>query len=326
MNQEPTRSTWRRVMSVLSNLITLGPDAEGTAEPSDSDIRTKLHSALRAVEPGYDGIVEVFPSTNTVVYACAPEREYVYYRRTFSMSEGGDVTLADDRQRVRPKMGYEVVPDDTEPNNMSSHVHSATCGCPGGAAATTLAPDNGTTPAIVAASDADDTGAATTGGNMSMTKKELVGRLVSHKAAVFTENDRAMLEALCETRLTALATALDASTAEPAPVKPAAMSEEEWLKAAPARVRDIVAHAEKIEADTRTALISALVKAQTTLSEDQLKARTTDDLQAFADMLDVGAPPVSAGYMARPMPVPDATPTAPVRPYDKALEARRKSA
>lgn len=80
---------------------------------SDSDLRSKLSSALYSIEPGSPWVVDVFQSTSTVVYTCWIDNHEIWYQRTFNLdSATGDVSLNDDRQEVvrkDPATVYEVV-------------------------------------------------------------------------------------------------------------------------------------------------------------------------------------------------------------------------
>jgi hypothetical protein len=77
-------------------------------ETSDSDLRARLDAALFASEPGYLGIVEVYPESSVVVYATAPEGEVRYFRCSFSQAEDA-VSLDGKPEEVRQVTKYEPV-------------------------------------------------------------------------------------------------------------------------------------------------------------------------------------------------------------------------
>lgn len=77
-------------------------------ETSDSDLRQGLDAALFATEPGYLGILEVYPESSVVVYATAPEGEVRYYKRSFTVADDA-VSLDGKSEEVRQVTRYEPV-------------------------------------------------------------------------------------------------------------------------------------------------------------------------------------------------------------------------
>lgn len=81
---------------------------KAAADMSDSELRQMLGAALRADEPGYLGIDQVFPGENLVIYATMPKDEIELFRRGYSMSKDA-VSLKEKKERVEPVTRYEKV-------------------------------------------------------------------------------------------------------------------------------------------------------------------------------------------------------------------------
>jgi hypothetical protein len=87
---------------------------------SDGDVRSRLWDALFSMEPAFSGILDVFSDPGLVVYEVFPEGKFTIYRRSFSVADDGSVTLAGDREEVKPVMRYEAA---------SAAAATAGCGC-----------------------------------------------------------------------------------------------------------------------------------------------------------------------------------------------------
>lgn len=244
---------------------------------SDADLRGSLDRALFAEEPGYLGIDAVFAGENLVVYAVAPEQKVTLYRRAFTLDEGGAVTLAGEKEAVEPVTRYEPV---TASKSEAEPV-AASCGChkPG-----------------------DGLAAQTQGETMSKTK-ELVGRLIANERSPFVDADRAYLEALSETRLSAFEGLLeDAGPLHPVPAVEAKTEmgekpKEEPPKADPQAVtlsrgeyEDMRAAAASFKAQQKRekdTLVSTLKTAQDAYTGEELSALSLDELQKVAKLAKV---------------------------------------
>jgi len=101
----------------LMSLITF-KSGKAEADTSDSDLRSMLSQALRAVEPGYMGIDSVFPNEKLVVYAVMPKDEFQLFRRSYEVNSG-EVKLAKEKEEVKPVTRYEPL----------SEAAPAPCGC-----------------------------------------------------------------------------------------------------------------------------------------------------------------------------------------------------
>lgn len=290
---------------------------QSLAEPvSDVGLRDALYEALRAVEPGFDWISEVYPDLVTVIYTCFPAEELLWFRRTYVLAEGGGVTLNDDREQVEPVTTYKPVPaaevaqakgrqaelPPVAPEATPSATPRAACGCP----------------------KTNETRDAREGETM---KKTLVDRLLALAAAPFDEADRPMLEGLTEAKLEGLLAKLDAApTEEPEPVEPEpapALTEDQQIAALPESLRAMIARDKATQASLRANLAASIGRATTVYTPAQLAAKTTEDLQLLAQALKVDQP--VADYSGRAVALVETTVTEPPKPYELAL-ARRKAA
>lgn len=265
---------------ILSRIKLTAAEDDGM---SDVELRDSLWGAIRAVEPGFDAVVEVFPDQSKVVYVVCPEGEYYYYRRSYTI-DGAAVTLADDREEVEPRMSYEPVMSAAKDPKCTCHVETA--------AAKDAAAEAGTGHA-----------APTREGGIEMKKKDAVGRLIANSASPFEESNRAMLEAMSEDKLKALEDAFpdptnvdeededeeeDGTETPPPAVKASKRkTEEEFLADAPDSIRQLVADAKRTDARRRKGLIKSIVGAKKGLTEKDLQSRTTEDLVLLAKVAGV---------------------------------------
>jgi hypothetical protein len=240
---------------------------------SDRELRDALASALRTVEPGFDWIEEVFPDAGVVIYTALTDRKVLWFRRTFSKNEAGEVTLNDDRSQVEPILRYEPVKAaEAEPEKPVA--------------------------AARAACDCHDKGDAAQGEPMSKTK-DLVGRLIANERSPFTDKDTAALSALSEESLAAL----DQQFAAPAPA-PAKTEEPKEEQPKPAADPQAVTLSREEYDDMRAAssafraqqlarkgaLVAKLKGAQDTYTEAELQAMAVEQLEKTAKLLKVDEP------------------------------------
>jgi hypothetical protein len=230
---------------------------------SDADLRSRLEQALFATEPGYLGVLEVFPENTAVVYATAPEGEVRYFRRTYAIDGEGAVALADDAEEVRQVTRYEPV---ATPTAASAHV----CGC--GARSATTAPAKKE--------------------ELSMEKKARIAALVESGKQCFTA---AQLEAFTDEALATLEAHVKAATDVPAPAPPPAPEVEAIKATTPTPEEEIAAFmashpdiAEAVKqsqiaaASRRTVLVGKLVAAQKAFTEADLQAMPIEQLEKLA--------------------------------------------
>lgn len=104
MNKRTLAQLWRTFMSSLGSTAT-SRSAEGE---SAGQIRRALDTALRAVEPGFDWVIDFWPDQGVVIYAVLLEHSMQYWRRTYTLGEGSEITLSDDRVEVDLPSGQNV--------------------------------------------------------------------------------------------------------------------------------------------------------------------------------------------------------------------------
>lgn len=257
---------------------------------SDAALREALWDALRAAEPGFEGIVEVFPDSGTVIYMAMPEREPMWLRRTYTVGEDGAVGLGEDRESVRPVTRYEPVAAQAR----------AACGCK----------ERGEGQAARAHNDE--------GGSMKENVKELVGRLIANEASPFTEADAEHLAAFGEARLVELAEGYEVEPEAVAEPDEEPKTEEEWLAQAPESLRRMVGRYQAEEKARRSKLIGSLKAAQSEFSEGELAGKPTEELEALSRLVKLEEP---KDYSGRGVPVNDGGNYRPPDPYGIQKEA-----
>jgi hypothetical protein len=295
---------------------------------SDRELRDKLHAALRAVEPGFDWIVDVFPDSSTVIYTTWPENELLWFKRTFTVAESGEVTLNDDREQVEPITRYEPIAA-AEANGASSVAASegpVKCQCQ------PSEKEKGVTPMSV-----------------SQKVKETVTRILASKSKrnLFTEDDRAYLEGLKEERLKALEDGLEEPEEEPKKVddgdgeetpktpaptpSPTSSSDAELaqLRSEVEALRPLaVAYTKHVEA-RKSQLVSVLKGAQKVHTEAALKALSVERLEEIAALIGANENSTlvaNASYIGNPLPIEREAPELPDTYGLRAMEEKRKAA
>lgn len=254
----------------------------GAAEPtgdSDTDLRSKIASAL-SDEPGFVGVDTVFPEDGVVVYAVMTGERMLFTRRSFTVAEGGEVTLGDDAEEVVPVTRFETV-EKKGPTAASGR---------GAASVKKPAKEVGKT----------------------MTKKEIVAEIIASGKTVFTSEDAPALEQLSDERIKALQEASKLEVKEvkqdvkPEPVPAAAaakaVTEEEWLESAPESVKQVFAEARDIRARKRSQLVAAMkATGQKSFTEDELMAMDLTQLEKVARLANakVDAAPSAVDFSAR---------------------------
>lgn len=308
--------------ALLLSRIRLAAEDEGV---SVSELREKLFVALRAVEPGFDWVQEIYPDSSTVIYTVWPEKEMLWYRRTFALADDGEVTLNDDREQVEPVLRYEPVAAmaAASGSECTCHKQSQTHTEKGAA----------------------DMAAA----NVNVKVKEAATRLIANARSPYTEEYREHLEALDEGKLIVL----EASFAEPeskptAPTPPATPvptpkpsgdgkdDGDENADTVPvskdelASLRRLAAKQEAQDRKRKDELVATLKGAQKVHSEASLKTLSLDRLEEMAELLELGEPnqPTARGaasYVGRTLPIDDDEVREIPDPYNLAgLTAARK--
>jgi hypothetical protein len=75
-------------------------------ELSDQDLRTALRMILEKNDPGFAGIVSVFPTEKSVVYESLSDGNFSMFRRGYDMGEDGKLSLSEGREEVRSEVTY----------------------------------------------------------------------------------------------------------------------------------------------------------------------------------------------------------------------------
>lgn len=326
-----------RVSSVLSNLFeSIGGKSRVAITPSadmgmsDADLRSELWRAIHAIEPGFDGVVEVYPDMETVIYTTYPEDDLLWWQRTYSKSDDGTtITLNDDRMQVEPTMEYKQVAASTENESESADATNEPgaipCSCH-----------------------------TTAKGNITMAAKPktntaisaLSNRLIASESAPFDEANRGALESMDAVGLTALCKAFGVDPADPKPAiaigtikatasgtadsgdddaddadsddsahSPRVLTEAEFVAIAPPSIRAALGRLQAQEETHRATLISAIGKtAGKIYSPDKLKSMETAELELLADAISsaIGTPRKTianaASYLGKGLPVDESTP------------------
>lgn len=237
-----------RMARISQFLLPQADDGTGVSELWNS-----LDNVLRATEPGYEYIHQVYTDTQVVVYCCYPGREWKDYRRTYSLDAAGNVTLNDDRVDAVYRGVWEPV--ETVAATPAAH-SQCTCGAASansietvnanetnteeetmenetGNAAAATAPVNATTPATPT-----PTAPATPSVNSATPATPSIDRAALLSTLGITEND-----------LVAIRVHTTAQT------------------------------------DRKQVLVSALAEAQDTFSTEQLNAMDTATLEGIADLV-----------------------------------------
>lgn len=287
-----------KLLQRLMSYIRAGEDDEGV---SDRELREKLYAALRAVEPGFDWIVDVFPDSNTVVYTTWPENELLWFRRTFSVNDTGEVALNDDREQVEQVTRYE-------PITAADGSAAGECQCQHGKRGAEM--------------------------SVSQKVKEAANRLIASARSPFAEEDRKYLEGLKEEKLKALEDGLKESEEKkgdeeagngegteqpnkpptPAPVPPSpnpapASGDAGTVQVSAqelASLRSMAAREAQREQAYRGELMKVLKGAQSEYDEAGLKALPTEQLEKMARMLKVNEEPAlrsNVSYIGHALPI-----------------------
>lgn len=279
---------------------------------SDNEFFRGMWDALRAAEPGFDSIIDIFRDSGTVVYVAMPGREWVMMRRSFTVDAAGGIVLSNTKERVEPVTKYEAVkmaqaepqpraasadPDPAEPDvaavdtltstnpdqpvAASEPAASAPCGC------------GNTTGAEAAPTNKEDH-------RMTDSIKELVGRLIANTRSPFKEDQCTHLASLGEETLRRLEEQYVEPDSAPAPVPDPDLV---TLKREEADDMRAAANAFKaMQAKHKAALVARLAKAQTEYVEDELRAMTVDQLDRTVRLLGLNAPAEVDYVAARAVP------------------------
>ena len=120
-------------------------------------------------------------------------------------------------------------------------------------------------------------------------KAEVVKTLTECKHSGFTADDQAMLEAASDVRLEAFLVAAEArekevKALEEARREPKALTEDEFMRVAPAEIKSLVERTRRADTELKAELVTALKAAQGEYTESELAAMPVNDLQRLARM------------------------------------------
>jgi len=272
MSKPMGKKLWEQFVALKSRFL---PAQEGQ-EQSDSDLRSLLDRELFATEPGYLGIEAVFSETTQIIYAVAPEGAVVLKRRSYSLADGLAV-LGNDAEEVRLVSQYE--------------------------------------PVVAAASGGGSATQKETARKeeVDMTKRERIAAIIASGKTCFADADMPVLEQFTDERLTAMEAhvkaASEQATPPPPPLEtPKTLTPEEEQVAFFAKYPEfgkVIAAASAHEAEKRGNIIKELEASQNVLTGEELKGRSTSDLEMFlalarkkkdaVDFSGAGAPRAAAG-------------------------------
>lgn len=179
-----------------------------------------------------------------------------------------------------------------------------------------------------------------------MTKEQkaaAIKALVANPNSGFTTGDEAILETASDERIAAFTTAAEARAKEVADLKTAAeaskqaeekaaadlkaanakvLTEEEFMKVAPAPLKTLIERTLAADAARKVVLVTELKAAQSEMGEAELSAETLPNLERLAKMLKVGeVKAVDYGGRVVPRAAEDAASFAPPDPYAAGLKA-----
>lgn len=271
-NTETKKGIKERFAAFLKSFtVTVAEDA------SDREVANLLDSALRASEPGYLGIDEVFSADGNVVFAVMPEDRFVLKRRSFTL-DGGVVTLKDDGEEVVRKSTFEPVTA-----SAVAEPKAAGCGCGG---------------------HKEETVIETVKETENMDKTARIAALVASKKLGSGFSVK-FLESLTDEQIEALektpAPVETPVVTEPvaAPVVAAAKTVDEYINAAPeGPVRDMLRENLRVATEKKTALISRLRASNRCSAEDypdsELQGMQIQGLEKLAKLAGIELVSVTA--------------------------------
>lgn len=202
------------------------------AAASDGDVRGQLNRLLRAEEPGFLGVEEVFSADGQVVFATMPADRFLLIRRNFTV-DGASVSLGDGRTEVEFVQSFEPVAAGAAPKTA--------CGCSGHQEETTAVPA-----AASGENDMDKTARI----NALMASKKL-GPAITAK----------FLEGLPEEQLKAIEDGVAAAPAEEPAVVPPVVTPPAPVASASGLTdedRDILREAREARVAKRTGFVTAI--------------------------------------------------------------------
>lgn len=307
--EAPTRSLKERMKAMFAAI-------RGNEGMSDSDVRYKLDAALRAIEPGYMWIENVYPDDGTVIYCVAPTDEYTLKRRKYTVGANDSVELATDAEEVEPVTTYETI---TAAATALAASPKTACAC-GAKAAKESEMFTERIAKLLANKHniVKNEAALKLLGDGELKEVEDAAAAAEAKVAAAEKmvvNEKAAADAKAKTDKEA-ADKLAAAGAKPS------MTRDEMLAAMPdvkAMLDERAAH----DAIEHAALVTTLKAASSVLTEEQLKAKSLEELRTLAAFAKVEAPVDFSGRGAPRMPEKTED-FAPPQAYEKDIKALRE--
>ena len=289
---KPVGKAGRLLERVGAFLKSFKDEVVDAADVSDREVFNLLDTALRAVEPGYLGVDEVFSADGFVVYAVMPADRFMLLRRSFTVGEDGSVALGDDAEEVQRVQSIEPV------TVASAVTPKPSCGCDGHPSPTTAVP--------------------ATAGEPIMNKTERIAALVASKKLGPAMTAK-VLEAMPDDQIAAIEASVQATpepeapapAPTPAPVVSAAAppvvaptapvvagaspaTAEAYISAAPADMQDALREGLRMATEKRNGVIASLkASGRCDYSDAELAAMSTHGLERLAKLAAV-PPPVQA--------------------------------
>lgn len=261
---------------------------------SDDDLRESLSQALSDADSSYYHVCCVYPESKRVIYmtyimtGSRYESTYKYWRRTYSLSDVGKVSVNDDAIEVQPKRVWETVEEGADSTIRESESQPkqlrAACECE----------DNPQPEGERAMAD--------------HVRKTTIDSLVS--ASKFTEKDRKSLEEMSEEgwkvvsglaeekkEVETPATPVPTVAAAPVSTSTSPLTEEAVLSAFP-DLNKIVTQHRTNEANRKNSLVTKLA-ALGKISEDKLKQKSLEALEELASVSGLDEPTSPVDYSMR---------------------------
>lgn len=282
-------------------------------EMSDRDLRHRLQEAGNGLHPSttggpsyYSDFEAYLPVTDPTeaIYRCYRDGKSQMCSHSFTLDDMGQVTVDPTCTPVEPVLSYEPIGDVAAYQDDDSLLEDdgptlrAACGCGG-----------------TCTKCADDHAASTAQGEMTMERKERIAALVANPHSAV--KSLKMLEAATDDELKALEDGATAqkTIADKAAADAAALEKaNKDLKVAqdalagpvpedrlPQEYRDLMAEKKAKDASAHTELVGKLkVAAAHVYTEDQLKAKTLQELKDVASLMKIDTAP--ADFSGRPVP------------------------
>jgi hypothetical protein len=241
---------------------------KGTAAgKSDTELRSALNTALRAEEPGFMGVEQVFPEDSIVVFAAMPGDKWQLFRRGYSAKSDGTVKLADGKEAVIPVTNFVAA--------SAAEEQQPGCGC------------------------------AHPKKEQIMDKALRIKALIDGSKGRFTDVDKPWLEAVPEDRLKVLeteappvATPVANAAAPVKPEEPKPLTLDQYVAAAPAEIREALTAGVKANAEKRQAVIKALKDTKRcTFTDEQLAAMSLEQLEQLRALAGTAEPVTMDGVI-----------------------------